>query len=85
MTETTEATRVTGKIKKIKVDEGWGFISSLDIPFTRIFFHWSALDPTIKFTELQVGQKVEFEAHRYIDKNTNEDKGMRAFKIKLIE
>lgn len=78
-TETGEHgdTRLNGKIIKVS-KEGYGFISSREIPFTRIFFHWSALRPdTLPFTKLKSGMKVSFVAF------TTEDKGYRAIKIKV--
>lgn len=73
-----ERPRVQGRIIKLS-DEGWGFISSKDIKFTRIFFHWTSLkQDTLKFTELKNGMKVEF---------TPQDlgeKGWRAIKIKVV-
>lgn len=72
-----ENKRINGKIIKVSKD-GYGFISSRDIPFTRIFFHWSALRPdTLKFTELKTGMKVSFVIF------STEDKGYRAIKIKV--
>jgi len=73
-----EDKRVVGKI--IKVDEdGWGFITSKDIKFTRIFFHWTSLrQDTLKFPDLKVGMKVEFTPVEV------QDKGYRAIKIKVI-
>jgi cold shock CspA family protein len=70
---------MTGRI--IKVDKrGWGFISSREIEFTRIFFHWTALiQGTLRFPELQKGMIIEFTP---IDVP---DKGVRATKIKVIE
>lgn len=72
-------TRVNGKI--IKVDEsGYGFISSKEIPFTRIFFHWTSLRPDTKnFKELKNGMQVSFVAVSV------PDKGYRAIKIKVEE
>lgn len=76
-TEPTEKKRYTGKIIKIS-SEGYGFISSKDIPFTRIFFHWTSLRPdTVKFQDLRSGMVVSFEAFDV------EDKGWRAIKIKV--
>lgn len=73
-----EEKRVTGKIIKVD-DSGWGFITSKDIKFTRIFFHWTSLrQDTLKFTELKVGQKVEFTPVEV------QDKGYRAIKIKVL-
>lgn len=67
--------RVSGKIIKIS-DEGWGFISSKDIKFTRIFFHWTSLkQETLRFQELKNGMKVEFTPVEI------EGKGWRAIKI----
>lgn len=72
-------TRISGKIIKVSKD-GYGFISSRDIPFTRIFFHWSALQlGTKKFPELKTGMKVSFVAF------TTGEKGYRAIKIKVEE
>lgn len=53
--------KIEGKIISINPTKGYGFISSRDIPFTRIFFHWSALRAdTVHFTKLEIGMKVEF-------------------------
>lgn len=74
-----EEKRVIGKIIKVSSD-GYGFISSKEIPFTRIFFHWTSLRPdTVKFQDLRSGMKVSFVAFEV------EDKGWRAIKIKVEE
>jgi len=71
--------RVTGKIIKVS-EEGWGFISSKDIKFTRIFFHWTSLkQDTLRFTDLKTAMKVEFTPVEV------EGKGVRAIKIRVIE
>jgi len=68
-----------GKIIYLSED-GWGFISSKEIPFTRIFFHWTSLvQETLHFTELIKGMEVEFIPVE------NEDKGFRAIKIHVLE
>lgn len=70
---------IRGKIIKLS-DKGWGFISSTDMKFTRIFFHWSGLNQdTPKFPELRVGMVVDFIPIIY------KDQGWRAIKIKVIE
>lgn len=70
--------RITGKIVKIS-PEGWGFIISKEIKFTRIFFHWSALNQdTLHFTELERGMEVEFEPLDVADK------GIRAIRIRVV-
>lgn len=72
-----EEKRITGKIIKVSGD-GYGFISSKEIPFKRIFFHWTSLRPDTKnFQELRSGMKVSFVAFEV------EDKGWRAIKIKV--
>jgi len=74
-----EEKRFNGKIIKIS-GTGYGFISSKDIPFTRIFFHWTSLQSgTKKFTDLKAGMKVSFVGFEV------EDKGWRAIKIKVEE
>ena len=78
MPEETEQ-RVKGKIIFIS-EEGWGFISSLEIKFTRIFFHWTGLNQnTLNFVELKKGMEVEFTPKDY------EDKGVRAIRIEVIK
>jgi cold shock CspA family protein len=70
--------RVKGKIIKVS-DEGWGFISSKEIKFTRIFFHWTSLkQDTLKFQDLKNGMKVEFTPVEV------QDKGWRAIKIRVL-
>jgi cold shock CspA family protein len=70
--------RITGKIIKVSPD-GWGFITSKEIKFTRIFFHWSALNQdTLHFTELERGMEVEFEPLEV------SGKGVRAIRIKVL-
>lgn len=74
-----EEQRIKGKIIKVS-DEGWGFISSKDIKFTRIFFHWTSLkQDTLKFQELKNGMKVEFTPKEV------EGKGWRAIKIRVLK
>ena len=75
-----EPERLTGKIIHLQEDEGWGFLDCKEIPFTRIFFHWTALTKdTLHFTKLEFGMRVEFTP---IDVP---DKGIRAIKVKVIE
>jgi cold shock CspA family protein len=73
----TEDTRYTGTIIHTSPD-GYGFITTPEIPFTRIFFHWGALDHRIKFLDLSKGQAVTFQVKEY------PDKGLRAIKIQLV-
>lgn len=71
--------KLTGRIIKLS-DRGYGFISSKDIPFTKIFFHWSQLtQDTLNFQELRIGMIVEFEPLEL------ENKGHRALRIRVLE
>jgi cold shock CspA family protein len=74
-----EEQRITGRIVKIS-EKGFGFILSPDIPFTRIFFHWTSLvQNTLKFPELRRGMLAEF------TRKDVGDKGTRAIKIKIVD
>ena len=75
----TEVGKVTGRIIKIS-ETGWGFISSKDIKFTRIFFHWTHLrQDTLSFPELHTGMTVEFTPVKL------PDKGYRAVHIRVTD
>lgn len=77
--EQKEEKRYQGKIIKVS-NKGYGFITTKDIPFTRVFFHWTSLkSDTDKFTDLKAGMKVSFVAFEI------QDKGWRAIKIKVEE
>jgi len=69
---------ITGKIVSINKERGFGFITSPERRFVRFFFHWSALDPTVKFESLAKGDQVTFEEHE-------NERGARANKIKVIK
>lgn len=54
--------RITGKIIKVDKREeggGYGFISSKEIPYQRIFFHWESV-LSFNFLELERGMIVSF-------------------------
>jgi hypothetical protein len=77
--EMTDTPKVIGRIIKVS-KAGWGFISSREIEFTRIFFHWTALrQDTIPFLELRTGMIVEFTPLKI------EGKGWRAVHVRVIE
>jgi len=79
MTEHQENKPIEGKIIKLH-EKGWGFISSLELKFTRIFFHWSGLKQnTLGFTDLHIGMRVRFIPIQY------KNQGWRAIKIEVIE
>ena len=71
--------RIKGRIIKVS-NAGWGFISSREIAFTRIFFHWTALkQDTLPFQELKTGMHAEFTPVEV------PGKGYRAIQIKIVE
>lgn len=71
--------KVIGRIIKVS-KQGWGFISSKEIEFTRIFFHWTALrQDTNSFLELKTGMTVEFTPLQI------PGKGWRAVHVRVIE
>lgn len=65
----------TGKIKKLIVERGFGFISATD--GREIFFHQSSLADA-KFSELAKDQLVEFEVERA-------DKGPCAVNVRVVK
>ena len=77
--EMTETKKSVGRIIKVS-KEGWGFISSRDIEFTRIFFHWTSLvQNTLKFPEIKTGMWAEFTPMQV------PGKGWRAIHVRIIE
>ena len=80
MTDDIKQPRKLGKIVHVDKERGFGFISSpKDVPFTRIFFFWTALVPeTITFLELEKDMEVEFEL-------MDGPKGPKAIKIDVLE
>lgn len=81
ITEDREIKRYRGKLLVIAPD-GWGHITSEEIPFTKIFFHWTALNDNTPglFKTLRKGMQVEFD---YIE--NYQGQGPRAIKIELVE
>jgi cold shock CspA family protein len=76
--ETHQNEKTVGKIVKLSPN-GWGFIISPSYQFTRIFFHWTALQQnTLNFTELKVGMLVKFFTQKY------DEQGVRAYKLEVI-
>lgn len=71
--------RIEGKIIAVN-KKGFGFISSKDIPFTRIYFHWTNLKPeTVNFADLKRNDPVDF----ICEKKT--DGTYRAVKVDVLE
>ena len=65
---------VTGTIKRIVRDKGFGFITP-DDGSDDVFFHRSRLGPRIEFEELREGDEVEFQTRPG-------EKGPQAFNVK---
>lgn len=58
---------------------GYGFIASPELPFERIFFHWSGLkQDTLRFPDLKKRMRVEFQLQH------DEFNGYRAIKIRVL-
>jgi cold shock CspA family protein len=75
----TDNNKLTGRIIKVS-KAGWGFISSRDIEFTRIFFHWTALrQDTLGFKEIETGMNVEFTPIQV------PGKGYRAVHVRILD
>jgi len=73
-----EGTVIQGKILSLN-DKGFGFISSTSLRFTKIYFHWSALEQdTLNFALLKKGMKVEF-------KLIHTQQGPRGIKVRVLE
>ena len=66
---------MTGTIKKIIKDKGFGFITP-DEGNEDVFFHSSRLAPKMYFEDLREGDEVEFQVRPG-------DKGPQAFDIKI--
>lgn len=78
--------RYIGNISRIDDKKGYGFILTKQIPFTRIFFHWSALDEdTAHFLELNKGDEVEFNVIEVEDRDNPGVMRKRAIKIIALE
>jgi cold shock CspA family protein len=68
-----------GKIFRV-IEDGYFFILSEDIPFERIFCHWTSLrQDTLRFPELEEGMHVTFDAIKY------EVKGWQAINVSVSE
>jgi len=73
-----------GRIIKLS-ERGYGFISCKDIPFTKIFFHWSALNNDTKnFQELRIGDNIEFE-HLVLEGVDGQQDRHRALRIRVLD
>lgn len=81
LTETTTVKDALGRIVAVKREKGYVFISSKDIPFQRIFCHWSRIRG-LDWEEVEYGMEVKFDA----EKDTSRPKGeqWRAMRAHVI-
>lgn len=71
--------KIEGKIIHLGTG-GWGFITSEELPYTRLFFHWTTLEgDTLRFPDLKKGMRVRFTPQ------IREDGSYRALKIRVID
>jgi cold shock CspA family protein len=71
--------RIEGKVIMIN-KRGYGFISSKEVPYTRIYFHWTNLIPqTINFAEIKRGDPVDFLLEK------KDDGTFKAIKVDVLE
>ena len=74
--------RITGKIYHI--GDGYAFIESDALPYTRIFCHWQNLyHNTLHFNELKRGMTMEFNAVEELNHKTQK-KEWRAQRVKVV-
>ena len=66
---------MTGTIKRVVRDKGFGFITPHD-GSADVFFHRTRLAPRVEFDDLREGEEVEFQSRPG-------DKGPQAFDVKL--
>jgi len=66
---------MTGTIKRIVREKGFGFITPHD-GSEDVFFHRSKLAPRVEFTDLREGEDVDFQTRPG-------EKGPQAFDVKL--
>lgn len=70
--------KIRGKIYHL--GDGYAFVSSDAIPYTRIYAHWQALEHnTLHFTKLKIGMELEFKAIEH------PEHGWRAIKVRVVE
>ena len=67
----------TGIVIRINKSKGWGFVITEDVPFTKIFFHWTELTSNINFLEVNRKDKFVFDVMKG-------DNGYRAINIRKV-
>jgi CspA family cold shock protein len=70
-----EENNMTGTIKKVVKDKGFGFITP-DDGSDEVFFHRSRLSPKVYFEDLRDGERVQFDVRPG-------EKGPQAFNLRL--
>ena len=70
------ATTMTGTIRQLQTEKSFGFIQTAEGDF---FFHRSAVQSPYNFSDLRIGQQVEFEPDQ------RSPKGPRAEQVRVRE
>lgn len=79
LNKATVGDNLVGVINNLR-KEGYGFITSEQLPFERIYFHWTGLkQDTMRFPQLKKRMRVEFQLQH------DPEKGYKAIKIKVME
>lgn len=78
LTSVSENKKIIGKIIHLS-QNGYGFIESKELQFTRIYFSWKNLHPAVQFTRLKVGDLLEFFPY------FTEGRGYKAMKITKVQ
>jgi cold shock CspA family protein len=63
-----------GIVKSVRIDKGFGFLTSAEFP-NDVFFHVRQASPTLPFSEQLIGSHVEFDIEA-------SDKGPRAVGVR---
>lgn len=54
--------KIIGRVHWINRNKGYGFITSKEIEFEKIYFYWMGLRPDYPFRNVHVGDTVELDA-----------------------
>lgn len=69
---------ITGKIIYLNETEGWGYINTHEIKFSKVYFHWTGLETNTKnFQELKRNDTLRFNAIK-------REKGWKAINIMVV-
>ncbi len=79
-----EHKRIQGKIFSINEKKGYGFITSLELEFEKIYFYWHNLVNGVSFKQdLRKGTLVEFDLV-WVESTEKRPAGWNAFRIDIV-